>query len=69
MVEFLKIADIGESGKAKVKALEESIGAHIMAYEFGYPLAKLSAEQMEEVTALEEELGEGVFLLVYKDNK
>ncbi len=69
MVEFLKIADVGESGKAKIKALEESIGAHVMAYEFGYPLAKLSVEQMEKVTALEEELGEGIFLLVYNDKK
>ena len=69
MVEFLKIADVGESGKAKIKALEETIGAHVMAYEFGFPLAKLTEAQMKEVTALEEELGEGVFLLVYNKNK
>jgi len=65
MIEYLKIADIGEEGKSKVEALEESLGAHVMAYAWGYKLAKLTEAQREEVEALEAELGEGVMLLVY----
>ena len=67
MVEFLKIADIGEGGKRKVMELEKSIGAHVMAYDFGYKLAKLTEAQREEVAALEEELGDGVILLAYEE--
>jgi len=65
MMEYLKIADIGEDGKEKVRDLEKSLGAHVMAFEFGLRLAKLSEEQLQEVAAVEEELGEGVILLVY----
>ena len=65
MMEYMKIADIGEEGKAKVKALEESLGAHVMAYEFGLRLAKMTDEQKEEVIALEKELGDRVMLLAY----
>ena len=67
MMEYLKIADIGESGLAKVKELEKSIGAHVMAYEFGLKVAKLTDAQRQEVAALEEELGGGVILLAYKE--
>jgi len=67
MMEYLKIADIGEEGKAKVKELEKSIGAHVMAYEFGFRLAKLTEAQREEVAALEKELGGGVMLLAYEE--
>ncbi len=65
MMEYLKIADIGEAGKAKVRELELSLGAHVMAYEFGLRLAKLTDEQREEVIALEKELGDRVILLAY----
>jgi len=65
MMEYMKIADIGEEGKEKVKALEESLGAHVMAYEFGFRLAKLTEEQLQEIAAVEEELGSGVMLLAY----
>ncbi len=67
MMEYLKIADIGESGLAKVKELEKSIGAHVMAYEFGLKVAKLTDAQRQEVAALEEEMGGGVILLAYKE--
>jgi hypothetical protein len=67
MMEYLKIADIGEDGKAKVKELEKSIGAHVMAYEFGLRLAKLTEAQRQEIAAVEEELGGGVILLAYKE--
>ncbi len=45
MMEYLKIADIEDEGKAKVKELEKSHGVHVMAYDFGYRLAKLTEEQ------------------------
>ena len=67
MIEYLKIADIGEDGKAKVRELEKSIGAHVMAYEFGFKLAKLTEAQQQELSALEEELGSGVMLLAYEE--
>jgi hypothetical protein len=67
MLEYMKIADIGEDGKAKVAELEKSIGAHVMAYEFGLRLAKLTEEQKQQVTAVEEELGGKVILLAYEE--
>ncbi len=66
MMEYLKIADIGEGGKEKVKELEESLGVHVMAFEFGLRLAKLTEAQREEVAAVEEALGGGVMLLAYE---
>jgi hypothetical protein len=65
MTEFLKIADIGEGGKVKVKELEKSLGAHVMAFEPGLSVADLTAGQKEEVAMVELELGAG--LLVYKE--
>jgi len=67
MMEYLKIADIGESGQTKVKELEKSIGAHVMAFEFGLRLAKLTDAQKQEVAAVEEALGDGIILLVYQN--
>ena len=67
MMEYLKIADIGEDGKAKVRELEKSIGAHVMAYDFGFRLAKLTEEQRQELAAVEEELGSGIMLLAYEE--
>lgn len=64
MAEYLKIADIGDSGKAKIKELETALDAHIMAFEPGLSLANLSEAQKKAVANAEEELG--VILLVYK---
>lgn len=66
MMEYLKIADIGEEGKAKVEELEKSLGVHVMAFEFGLRLAKLTEAQREEVAAVEEDLGGKVMLLAYQ---
>lgn len=65
MMEYMKIADIGEEGKAKVRRLEETLGAHIMAYDYGFRLAKLTPEQLQEVNEIEQELG--VILLAYEE--
>jgi len=59
----LKIASVDESTKSKIKALEEAIGKHIMAFEPGVSLAKLTKDEVKKVEALEEEAG--VMLLVY----
>jgi hypothetical protein len=67
MMEYLKIADIGEDGKEKVRDLEKSLGAHVMAFEFGLKLAKLTEAQRQEVAAVEEALGGGVMLLAYDE--
>jgi hypothetical protein len=65
MAEYLKIADIGDGGKAKVKELEKTLGAHVMAFVPGLSLAELTETQKEEVALAEMELG--VILLVYKE--
>ncbi len=49
----------------KVKELEKSLGAHVMAFEPGLSVADLTAGQKEEVAMVELELGAG--LLVYKE--
>ena len=67
MMEYLKIADIGEDGKEKVRDLEKSLGAHVMAFEFGLKLAKLTEAQRQEIAAVEEALGGGVMLLAYDE--
>lgn len=64
MMEYMKIADIGEEGKARLRQLENTLGAHVMAYDYGFRLADLTPEQLQEVNAIEEELG--VILLAYE---
>lgn len=59
----LKIATLDETMIAKIRALEERIGRHIMAFESGVSLARLSTEEVQLVEALEKEAG--VTLLVY----
>ena len=59
----LKIATIDEATIAKIKALEEKIGKHIMAYEPGVSLARLKPDEIELLEALEKETG--VTLLAY----
>ena len=60
----LKIATLDEAAIAKIKALEGKIGKHIMAYEPGVSLARLTPDEIELVSALEKEIGD-VTLLVY----
>ena len=63
MEEFLKIAELDENSKARIKQLEDSLGAHIMAYRSGLKIARLSDEQWKELKAAEEELD--VILLAF----
>jgi hypothetical protein len=64
MSQFLKIARLNDEQVARVRALEEALERHIMAFEPGPNIASLSEEQIAAVKALEESLG--VTLLVYE---
>jgi hypothetical protein len=64
MTQQLKIAHLSAEAAARLRALEEATGKHIMAFETGPPFAALSAEHLNQVQALEKELG--VLLLVYE---
>lgn len=65
MAEFLKIAELDESGVAKVKRIEKSLGMHVMAYEPGLDIANLSEAQLEEIKMVELELG--AILIAYQE--
>ena len=65
MAQQLKIARLDETAVAKLRALEEASGKHIMAFQSGPPFAQLSEEHLNKVQALEKELG--VVLLVYEN--
>ena len=49
MSDFLKIAELDEESVARVKALEDTLGTHIMAYERGLDIARLTAEQLQAI--------------------
>ena len=66
MTQFLKIANLEEESVARIRALEEELGSHIMAFAPGPDVASLPADQLERIKALEEELG--VTLLVYESS-
>ncbi len=59
----LKIASVDGATVAKIKALEEEIGKHIMAFEPGVSIALLTPEEVKKVEVVEKE--SGVTLLVY----
>lgn len=63
MAQQLKIAKLDETAVAKITALEEKTGKHIMAFDKGPSFAALSEEDLAAVQALEEQLN--VILLVY----
>jgi hypothetical protein len=65
MSEHLKIAYLDDEGITKLSALEQELGAHIMALEPSIKLAVISTSQLDKIQALEAELG--VTLLVYED--
>jgi hypothetical protein len=65
MAQQLKIAHLDETAVAKLRALEETTGKHIMAFSTGMAFAQLSAEHLEQVQSLEKELN--VVLLVYEN--
>jgi len=64
MTEFLKIAHLEEESIARIRALENEFGLHIMAFAPGPDIATLPTDKVERIKALEEELG--VTLLVYE---
>jgi hypothetical protein len=59
----MKIADLSEDRVAKIRALEEETGFHIMALEPGLSLARPTSDQLTKIIALEAELN--VTLLAY----
>lgn len=65
MTQHLRIAELDPEAVAKIRALEDDLGMHIMA--FGKPLrfAGLLRDELAKVTALEQELG--VTLIVYEE--
>lgn len=65
MTRFLKIAHLDDDDVARIRALEQELDRHIMAFEAGLEIADLAEEQLARIRALEEELG--VTLLVYED--
>ena len=63
----LKIASVDEATVARIKALEEEIGKHIMAFDRGVTFARLTPDEVQKVEVLEKETG--VTLLVYNKLK
>lgn len=60
----MKVADLDEGSLSKVQALEEEIGACVLALEPKVKLRDLSEDQLEKLRAAEEELG--VVLMAYE---
>jgi hypothetical protein len=63
MYEYFKIATLDIDSIQKITTLEKRLGKHIMAFESGIRLAELTEAEIDEVSALEKELG--VLMLVY----
>ncbi len=59
----MKIADLDEASLARVRALEDEIGACVLALEPKVKLRDLSEQELERLRAAEEELG--VVLMAY----
>jgi triosephosphate isomerase len=64
MTEHLKSASLDETAKAKIRNLEQALGKHMMAYEPSVKIAQLTPAELDQIQALEAELG--VTLLVYE---
>jgi hypothetical protein len=60
----LKVANLDEAEIKRIKQMEESMGALIVALEPHYPLAELSEEQVGKLQEIEDELG--VVLIAYQ---
>jgi hypothetical protein len=60
----MKVADLDEQSLSKVQALEEEIGACVLALEPKVKLMDLSEEQLERLRSAEEDLG--VVLMAYE---
>lgn len=60
----MKVADLDEASLARVQALEQEIGACVLALEPKVKLRDLSAEELERLRSAEEELG--LVLMAYE---
>ena len=65
MSQHLKLAALDKDAVARIEALEKATGKHIMAFDEPLSFAMLSRAQLDEILALESELG--VTLIVYDD--
>ena len=61
-----KYANLDEGDLDKVKALEDELGACVLALTPNFSFAKLENEQVEKLKALEKELG--VVLVAYRES-
>lgn len=59
----MRVANLSEKELARIQAMEEELGALVVALEPQYKMAKLTDEQLTQLQELEESLG--VFLLAY----
>lgn len=59
-----KIADLDDASLERLRKMEETMDAVILAFEPYHPLANLDEEQLQRLHALEEELG--VVLMAFK---
>lgn len=60
----MRIAKLDEASLRKLRSIEETMGATILALEPVYPVAQLTPEQLEVLQKLEKELG--VVLIAYQ---
>lgn len=60
----MQIAQLDSSALAKIQALEQDLGAPVVALEPQFPYASLTPEQAEKIQAVEKELG--VVILAYR---
>jgi hypothetical protein len=60
----LPVADLDEDRLARLRSLEQDLGAVVIAYRPDSPYAPLSDEQLRRLQQLERELG--VVLLAYR---
>ena len=60
----MRVAELDAARLAKVRELEEDLGAYVVALEPEFRLAGLTAEQLDRLEAAEKELG--VVLLAYE---
>lgn len=59
----MKVAQLDAEALDKVRALEDTLGAYVVALEPDYPLADLSDDELAQLQELERALG--VVLLAY----
>lgn len=61
----VRYANLDQDRLARLQALEEDLGAYLVAYEPRNRLAELSPDQLNQLRSLEEQLG--VILIAYNN--